>query len=682
MAVSGAACSFSVEQWSSKAGPLLSDRLPKLGNILLGSDSLGTAAQVKGTLQGADSFNAEWAALAVNLGMNDAGVYGEFADLGGAIMLDGAYAGSTARELLSLAATHPSDLSLAVAMGEMNQGFDGCQADWYLLDSIDVDGDGVPFDDDCDDANSSIGQLLYSSDLDADSGDFESTEQLGEDWAWDGGSVYATDGGQEVQLGNFTTGTDFPTDYVVYAEVSALGTEPGCGFDCLEVCGDYVPEDDCYTDFQALALGILSLEMTANGTATLTNSAKYDVCLEGFAMWDNPGSQSLVAGSSLDLHYGSWTTDNGNHSPYLDDADFWCYQNGTTLATGTQYRSIGAWLPEDMQYFIAGQTDQDGDGVEDHIDWASNQGVQSQVNLWDYQDSHAVVAVGKLAETTSHGSVEVTLTVQNRGAVPTVVTLTDAIPRAWSLIQCDQTPDSERSDGDTTVLTWDMSLAGCTDDCASVDQVVVTCEISYNLNTDLDIVELPQAFAEYLNVADEEISYSMQAAAFDYDWDSDGGIYCGETERWRAGILARASVDSDQDEGFSAYRCALAENAEEECLDPGYFLQIGEFMDAPENGNSSECEGTCDDASFDQLARADHDGTGSLRDGGSASLTFWVYQDQLYCSAYDNSGELIAETRVADNSFEVGEIGFSTLNMYGDFDSIKVCEVHGAESGS
>ena len=58
MAVSGAACSFSVEQWSSKAGPLLSDRLPKLGNILLGSDSLGTAAQVKGTLQGADSFNA------------------------------------------------------------------------------------------------------------------------------------------------------------------------------------------------------------------------------------------------------------------------------------------------------------------------------------------------------------------------------------------------------------------------------------------------------------------------------------------------------------------------------------------------------------------------------------------------------------------------------------------------
>jgi hypothetical protein len=695
-AVSGAACSFSAEQWSFSAGLLLTDRFAEIGNIQLGSDSLSTADEVKAYLKSAETFNAQWAALAVNLGMNDAGVYGEFADLGQATLIQGDYAGSTARDLLGLAAGNLGDLSLAAAMEEMNKGFNGCQAGWYLIDSVDLDGDGVPFGDDCDDADSSVGQLLYSSDLDSDAGDFNATTQLGEDWTWDGSSVYATDGGQEVQLGNFISLTDFPTDYVVYAEVSAQGTEPGCGFDCLEVCGAYEPEDDCYTDYQALALGILSFEVTASGTTTLTNSGDYDVCLEGFAMWDNSGSQSVVvgeevlageqyriaAGSSLDMYYASWTTDNGTYSPYLDEADFWCYQSGTSLATGTEYSSVGAWLPEDMQYFIAEETDEDGDGVEDHVDWASNQGVQSQVNLWDYQDSHAAVAVGKLAESTSDGTVQVTLTVQNRGAVSATATVTDTIPLAWSLVQCDQTPDTESSEGDTTLLTWDMSLDGCTDDCATVDEVVITCEISYNLNSDLDIVELPQAFVEYNDSEDDETSYSMQAAAFDYDWDSDGSILCGETERWRAGILSRASVDSDQDEGFNGYRCALAENAEEECFDPGHFLQIGEFMDSPEDGIDSECEGTCDNSSFDQLARADHDGTTSLRDGDSASLTFWIYEDQLYCAADDSSGSLIAETTATDDSFEFGETGFSTLNMYGDFDSIKVCEVHAAKSGS
>ena len=693
-AVSGAACSFSAAQWSTSAGLLLTDRFDEIGSVQVGADSLNTAEEVKGYLASADGFNAELAALAVNVGMNDAGVYGEFSALGQATLLEGPFAGSTARELLSLAADRTADPDLSQAMAAMNEGFNGCQAGWYLVDSIDVDGDGVPFGDDCDDADSSLGQLLYSSGLESDNGDFDATSQLGEDWAWDGDSVYATDGGQEVQLGTFTSLSDFPTDYVVYAEVSAQGTEPGCGFDCLEVCGDYEPEEDCYTDYQALALGILSFEVTANGTATLSNSGDYDVCLEGFAMWDNAGSQSLVvgeevlsgeeyrieAGSSLELYYGSWTTDNGNYSPYLDEADFWCYQNGTTLATGTEYSSIGAWLPEDMQYYIAEETDTDGDGVEDHVDWASNQGVQAQVNLWDYQDSHAAVAIGKLAESTSDGTVLVTLTAQNRGAVATSVTVTDSIPAAWSLVQCDQTPDSTDDSDVDTQLSWSMSLDGCTDDCSTVDEVVITCEISYNLNTDLDIVELPQAFAEYNDSDDDEVSYSMQAAAFDYDWDSDGLILCGETERWRAGILARASVDSDQDEGFNGYRCALAENAEEECFDPGHFLQIGEFMDAPEDGIDSECEGTCDNSSFDQLARADHDGTTSLRDGDSASLTFWVYQDQLYCAADDTTGNLVAETSVTDDSFEFGETGFSTLNMFGDFDSIKVCEVHAAKT--
>lgn len=693
--VKGAACAFQADDWTSHAGLLMEDRFAEIGSIQVDGDRLSSADEVIGLMENGTAAQAQWATLAVNVALNDAGVYGRYADFGGAELVEGQYEGSSARDLLSLAGTAAGDASLVQAMETLNAGFAGCQPNWYLVDATDVDGDGVPLAEDCDDADDRVGAELYNSELASDDGDFQPTTQLGEDWAWDGDSTYATDGGQEVQLGTFVSGTDFATDYVVYAELSALGTEPGCGFDCTEVCGDYVPEDDCYTDYQAIALGILSFEVTGSGQATLSNSGDYDVCLEGYAMWDHSGSQSLVvgedvlsgaeyripAGGSLDLYYGSWTTDNGAYSPYLDEPSYWCYQNGTTLATGTSYDSIGAWLPEDMQYYIGTETDEDGDHTIDQVDWQDSLGVQTQHNLWDYQDTHAAVAIGKLAESTSSGTIEVTLTAQNRGAISTTATVTDTVPATWSLVNCDVTPDSESTNSDgSTELTWDLTFGGCTSNCAVYDETVITCEIVSNLSVDQDIVELPQASADYHDGTDDETSYSMKAAAFDYDFNSDGLVVCGETERWRAGILARASVDSDQDEGYNGYRCALAENAEEECFDPGHFLQIGEFMDAPEDGIDSECEGTCDNPSFDQLGRADHDGTVDLSDGDSASLTFWVHGNDLYCAAADSSGNVFAETTANDDSFGEGETGFSTLNMYGDFQSIRVCEVFSAAS--
>ncbi|MED5370710.1 MAG: hypothetical protein VX899_06840 [Myxococcota bacterium] len=694
-AVKGAGCAFQDSDWTGRANLLLDDRFDEVGSIRVDGDTLSTAEEVTHLLQSGSDAQVQWATLAVNVAMNDAGIYGQYADFGAAELTEGAYQGSTARDLLSLAGTAAGDASLVEAMGTLNSGFSGCQANWYLVDCTDVDGDGIPLEEDCDDADARIGAELYSSELGSDDGDFQPTTQLGDDWAWDGDSTYATDGGQEVQLGTFVSGTDFPANYVVYANVTAQGTEPGCGFDCLESCGDYVPEDDCYTDYQALALGILSFEVTGSGQATLTNSGDYDVCMEGYAMWDHAGSQSLVvgedvlsgadyripAGGSLDLYYGSWTTDNGAYSPYLDEPSFWCYQNGTTLSPGTAYSSIGAWLPEDMQYYVGTETDEDCDSVTDQEDWTDSLGVQTQHNLWDYQDTHAAVAIGKLAESTSSGTVQVTLTAQNRGAVSTTATVTDTVPATWSLVSCDVTPDTESTNSDgSTELTWDIAFGGCTSDCASYDETVITCEIVSNLSVDMDIVELPQASADYFDGSDDETSYSMQAAAFDYDFDADGQVLCGETERWRAGILVRASVDSDQDEGYNGYRCALANNAEEECFDPGHFLQIGEFMDAPEDGINSECEGTCDNPTFDQLARADHDGSTDLSAGDSAALTFWVYGEELYCAAADSSGSTFAEATANDDSFPEGETGFSTLNMYGDFESIRVCEVFTAHS--
>lgn len=568
--------------------------------------------------------------------------------------------------------------------------------DGMMVSKLDRDGDGVPANVDCDDANSGLGRVLYESKLSADDGVFNPTKALGEDWSWEDGTVYATDGGQEALLGNATTtgATPFKVgrsnrNYAVIADVAANGTEPSCGYDCLSVCGDYEP-DDCYTDYQAIALGILDFEITGNGKATLSNSGDYDVCLEGFAMWDHSGSQSLFvgpetlaekfrieSGKSIDVYYGSWTTDNGKYSPHKGKADFWCYQNGTTLKNGNTYDTVGAWLPEDMQAFVKDGTDVDGDGVDDLVDWKDSQGVQAQHNIWDYQNTHAAVAVGKLASSTTDGTVEVTLTLQNRGAKKTTATMTDTVPYGWSLVSCDTKPDSSTTTEDGIAYSWKEDLDGCTSNCSVYDEVVVTCDIASNLSADQDIVELPAAEAAYNDGDDDEVSYSMKAAAFDYDYDGDGEIRCGTIDRWRAGVLARAYTDSDQDEGFSGYRCALAQNAEGECFDPGQFLQIAEFVDTPEDGVASECEGTCDNPSFEQLARVDYEGGANLADGDDATITFWLYKDRLYCSAADSTGKVFVEAMAEDKDIKRGVPGFSTLNMYGAFDNIKVCETLG-----
>ena len=287
-----------------------------------------------------------------------------------------------------------------------------------------------------------------------------------------------------------------------------------------------------------------------------------------------------------------------------------------------------------------------------------------------------MVAIGKLAEAQSDGTVQVTLTAQNRGALATTATVEDTVPRFWSLVSCDDTPDSETTnDDDTTTLSWDLTLDGCTDDCSTVDEVVITCDIAYNLATDLNHVDLPAASATYDDGSDEETSWSMQAAAFDIDTNADGNLYCGETERWRAGVLGRAELDSDQDEGYHGYRCALARNSELDCFEAGYFLQIAAFLDAPEDDIFSECEGSCLNTTFDQLARTNHDGSVDI-ENEDVEIRFWMVGEELYCEASDGDGNTVTAS-ATDSRFSQGATGMSTLNMFADYDDIELCEAYG-----
>jgi hypothetical protein len=133
------------------------------------------------------------------------------------------------------------------------------------------------------------------------------------------------------------------------------------------------------------------------------------------------------------------------------------------------------------------------------------------------------------------------------------------------------------------------------------------------------------------------------------------------------------------DEGYHGYRCALASNAEDGCFDSGHFLQIAEFEDSEEDDLNSECaqyEGQClENISFTQLARVNHDGLVNLSNGDNAEMEFWAVGSDLMCAVEDGTGGTMVRADAGGaESFSEGGVGFSTLNMYGDFDSIMVCE--------
>jgi hypothetical protein len=653
--------------------------------------SFSTADAVLEHLASASPVEAERTALTLNVLLNELGVFGKYAALGSAQITDSSYVGVTADTVLALADSL-SVTDRAELMRTFNAGFGNCPPNWYQIDDLDAgdsDGDGVPDLFDCSPDDDTIGAVLFATEFSDDGDALSSPPQLSDaPWSFDGNSVIATGGGQQALLGD----DESYDDVVVMASLTAQGTRPSCGFDCREVCGDYVPDDGCYSAWDAFALGILSAESTDSGVLTVTNTGHYDVCLDGsWSMWDAEGTQALTignsdaglseyrvpAGGALDFFYGSWTTENGVEERYLDEAPWWCYQRGIYFTPGIEYDMLAALLPEDFREFIEGETDWDHDGIEDHVDWATDFGVQTQTNMWDYQESHAVGVVGKKAQSTESGTVATTLRVQNRGELDLVGgVVTDTVPANWSLVACDVVPDSAvHNDDDTTTLTWEVALDGCVDGCLSVDEVVITCDIRHDLQVDVDHLVLPQASIAYNDTEDDEVSWSMPAVAFDYDHDGDGEILCGRTDRWRVGLLARAEVDADQDEGFHGYRCAVSSNSVEDCHNPGAFLQIAEFEDAPEDDIASECEDDCpENTTFTQHSRTDHDvGFGDISEGDVVSVAFWAVDDSLYCSMTNEAGDSIVAA-AEDASFGSGGTGLSTLNAYGDYDDLKVCE--------
>ncbi len=148
-----------------------------------------------------------------------------------------------------------------------------------------------------------------------------------------------------------------------------------------------------------------------------------------------------------------------------------------------------------------------------------------------------------------------------------------------------------------------------------------------------------------------------------------------ERDRFRAGILARANVDRDQDEGFHGYRCAVARNSEVDCHKPGRFVQLASFLDGPEDNINSECDNeTCPaNTTFKQLARSERSDRTDVLNGDKTALTFWAVGEELVCEFEGNMGEKVT-ARGTDSDFKEGTTGLSLLNLHTEYAEVKVCE--------
>ena len=143
-----------------------------------------------------------------------------------------------------------------------------------------------------------------------------------------------------------------------------------------------------------------------------------------------------------------------------------------------------------------------------------------------------------------------------------------------------------------------------------------------------------------------------------------------ETNFWRAGVLARANIDSSRDGDFNGYRCALA-SEEDGRGNAVRFLQIVEFHDVTEPGGAVECGD--DSSSYTELARAPV-ATSDLSNEGTAVLSFALLGTQMECQLVSTRG-VITISATADN-IPSGSVGFSTHNMYGKFHFVNACGIN------
>lgn len=431
--------------------------------------------------------------------------------------------------LLGLAACRSTigDTAEVLPTAEVCDGIDN-DLDGFTDEGFDGDGNGIP---DCQDDGACPGE-----DADGDGlGDCHDLEEC--------------DGLDNNGDGRVDEGFDVDQDGV-----------PDCAD--VESCDDWLDNDgDGRVDEGCPALdcpdrpvlGCLSfaegwargqLVVRADGATSglvVENHGEHPVCIDAPAFFGSPRTQSAAfggevvadrvavpAGGALQLGYGSWTTENETYHPYLGLYAWWCADFDTPVRETYAFDYFGEQAPEPYWGLIAEATDVDGDGREDHADWADTQGVQTQYSLWQYQFDHAMFVVGHEVDVAGVG-VTVRVIVRNFGDQDGEGEVVATLPEGFTLAAADGEAVQGVDDAGHTTLRWEVSLPGWSIG-ATLGQREVTDAAVYTYTmrgrVDAPRTLVPGPVTRWDDGEGERVNAALPFVFFDYDANSDGVVEC------------------------------------------------------------------------------------------------------------------------------------------------------------
>ncbi len=424
-----------------------------------------------------------------------------------------------------------------------------------------------------------------------------------------------------------------------------------------EVCDDFTDNDcdgaidegcdandDCELPAGCVSLAeafardwiVIDTPVSQSSTVVMHNLGPVEVCLDEHLLFLSDPTQSMTngtekangqamkiaAGGKITLKYGPWTYPNGYYQPYLNAPSWWCVEYGQLATINTYFGYYGEQAPEMVQYYLDNNTDTNGNGKEDHVEWAGKYGTRTLYNVWGYQNSHGVLTAGKVAGAAGPGDIAVVLTSHNLGAFAAQGVLVDTIPADYSVGNFSIEPDGwvENDDG-TVTLFWNIDLAGYEDAAGwSTTTIFDSLEISYDLHAPLTEegkrIELPRAVVNFNDGQHERTGTSALVVAINVDVDGDGLGGCQDCDNGDSKVYPGADelcdgVDNDcdgnLDEGYdglgvscSAGTGGCYAEGEYVCSPDGLSVvcdaQAGEPVDELcDDGIDNNCDGDTDE---------------------------------------------------------------------------------------
>jgi hypothetical protein len=245
--------------------------------------------------------------------------------------------------------------------------------------------------------------------------------------------------------------------------------------------GDTCPSvpDGCVSLAEAVDRGWARIDSDAAAVLWVAVT-DVEVCTDGWYTFISEDSQDASAGT-----YVADTIEAGESYPMdpegpdaTDLGEWWCVE----LPQNTQPASFdfdGAHMAPPIVHFLEDETDEDGDGTEDHDEDVL--GVpQTQQNIWAYEDENPLIVVGResnYVQVDVGDQAEVILRVTNLGREDGTATITERVPAGYVASGFTSSPLSstfDSSDGSTS-YTFSVSLR------AAIDPVIAGDPTDYDI---------------------------------------------------------------------------------------------------------------------------------------------------------------------------------------------------------